>query len=872
LNEANFSSLEATLSGSRQKPVLYKSSVIFRRGIKFFHMSKSEIGQGFEGLPVENRANGKSSIVAENLIKNTQRELRALDNPVTLWNALNSFDPHESHLPLSSEDKNMISKAQDVAFQTKKGATSLQEATQAFSGHFNNGLLTDQERARLKTTLAEERATKLSQHELKPIIEAVDKQGDPFSVSPNDGRFLLVHESKSKPINYDLKHLFSIKNLLVDTPINVEDLSLEQRAEFITNYLISLTRNHTPNANMNDQFIKEVNTTIAKQLQNGRPLKFSVFLSMEKFANPFDTKDSNIDFGELQIALEMSAFIKNIEHVTGHRPILTIMNESPINQRFTYASETVYRMGFVKLLRALGVEEQVKFLNFDLDFFSQYLQHKGYSPADASALTKGIFDVMLKTYHAISEQKDKKDTGTNAVDNQIKESGLPEGVAQKLGAFLKENFAVIVRESEQAIQTESNKSIDPRLLFPKMSESLWQYAFDKTKTPEGMKQVRGELRRLLLEQAKLQGFFFKALMRMRYAYKAIFNDPVISSEVIPLSITNAPNKLSISFGRYPKTGIIIDNKEVKGVGPQHGVGVINNGTIVSIPWNIVTKNPDSFHPAVINMGETQIYGYINTKQGAVVDFDGTVKGAENLFPTIHSFISTGKPFGIATGRSQESIRRLILDPFKEFLRSNTLPVVDDRLLFVSGNNGAVSTIGVENPQILHQVPLDMKQVVDLPEQTLLKQLVKAYIGEPLSLERLREMDLYDKYCLYLEGERLPKATAELQIEGIPLTELANMINKELAGNRIPIQAIVNTEGIDVVSTKASKARAMVLYRTYFREVTGKKPHANEILSVGDNPEGNDRKLVNRPSGNSVITKQGPDEVVLFVNTNLNNNV
>ncbi len=834
-------------------------------------MSKPEIGQGFEGLPVENRANVKSSIIVENLLRSTQDQLSALSRPATLLNTLVSFDPLKSHLPLSSEDQDMIIKARDMALQNQKGSTSPQEAAQAFFGHFNNGLLTYEGRLRLKTILAEERAAKLSLRELSPIKEAVDKQGDPFSVSPKDGRFLLVRESESKPINYALKHLFGIKNLLVDTPINVEDLSLEQKAEFATNYLISLTRNHTPNADLDDQFIKGVKATITEQLQHDSLLKFSVFLSMEKFANPFDTKDSNIDFGELQIALEMSAFIRNIERVTGHRPILTIMNESPINQQFTHASETAYRMGFVKLLQALGVEEQVKFVNFDLDFFSQYLQDRGYSSADAGALTKGIFDVMLKTYHAISERKDKKDNITKAVDNQTKETGLPEDVAQKLGTFLKENFGVIVKESEQAIQTESNKSIDPSLLFSKMSESLWQYALDKTKTPEEMKKVRGDLKRFVIEQAKLQGFFFKALMRMRYAYKAIFNDPVISSEVIPLSITNAPNKLSVPFGRYPKTGIIIDGKEVKGVGPQHGVGVINNGTIFSIPWDIIAKNPDSFHPAVINLGETQTPGYIHTKKGVVVDFDGTVRGAENLFPTIHSFISTGRPFGIATGRSQESIQRLIFNPFQEFLKNNDLPVIDDRLLFVAGNNGAVSTIGVENPQILHQVPLDMKQVVDLPEKTLLKKLVEAYIGEPLSLERLQEMDLYDKYCLYLEGEMLPKAIAKLKIEGIPLTELAKMINKELVDNRIPIQAIVNTEGIDVVSTKASKARAMVLYRQHFREVTGKKPHANEILSVGDNPEGNDRKLVNRPSGNSVITQQGPDEVILFVNSNLNNN-
>lgn len=827
--------------------------------------------QATEGYKPEDRGS-KSSVVRTMYEQNVRQRLKVLDKrPDSLFGAVVSYDMAGANLPLLGTDKELMDRAKNAASDRQEGGTSPKKSAEVFSLRFYNGMLTDGERIRLKAIIAREQAIKTSLGELRPIIEAVQRQKDHFSISPEDGRFLLKEEVKREPIEYDFKHLFRIKDLLLDVPEEVRHLSPEKQASFIADCLVNLARRHTPDAVLDDKFIQGTQAAIAESLKDGKPLCFSVFLSMEKFANPFDTKDSHVDFGELQMALEMSAFISNIEKVTGKKPTLIVMNESPVTQQFTHASEVIYRTEFLNLLHALGIQDQIEFVNFDFDFFKEYLQNRGYSSYESNMLTTKIFDVMRKAYFGISERKVKKENIAELVETSKngENVGLPENIANKLGAFLEENFDALAKETEQAIQTESKRSIDPSILFPKMSESLWSLALDKVEASEEMKATKGSLKRFILEQAKMQGLFFKALMRMRYAYKEIFGDPVLSSEIIPLSITNAPNKWSIPFGRYPKTDVVIDSKEVSGVGPQHSAGVINNGRIISIPWDIIVKNPDSFHAAEINLGETKVSGYIHTKKGVVTDWDGTLDTSDKTFYTIYNIMKRGIPFGIATGRGQESIQRRILTPFKEFLTLNGLSV-DDRLLYISGNNGAVATVGIEKPKRLYELPLDIQHILNLPEGTELRELVEAYVGGELTLERLQETDGYDEFCLYLEKQILPRAIEKLGLQDIPLAFLVSSINKDLKHNRIPVRAVLNTEGIDIVHENATKGLAMSRYREYYGRITGKKLHTDHILSIGDNPEGNDYELVARPSGNSEITKQGVEEVTIYINKQLNN--
>lgn len=339
-----------------------------------------------------------------------------------------------------------------------------------------------------------------------------------------------------------------------------------------------------------------------------------------------DTRSSDLDFGELEAALELKLLVDNVKAITGQDPTITIVDESPANTHYT--NGTTYADKMMTVCTELGIGENVKIVPFGRDFFLNYLEENAGCDREQAELT---FDVLFGSLRSVYEGIRRKTINLNTLREHVAQVATTiiekNGQADLAGGIdfnyllgemcerIATNFDVIENvEIPQVAKTEPH-AVDPSLLFPGMSAQMWRYATMREELPADMgKQTReliASIRGSIMDQAALQGLEFKALMRMRYIFQWIFQKPVLDPDIIPLSITNTPNKLSIPMGRNGKSGIILEGEEVRGVTPQHGVGVLVKDKIVCIKWDTIARNPDAFRPGHVTLpGGTVIKGYI----------------------------------------------------------------------------------------------------------------------------------------------------------------------------------------------------------------------------------------------------------------------
>ena len=269
-------------------------------------------------------------------------------------------------------------------------------------------------------------------------------------------------------------------------------------------------------------------------------------------------------------------------------------------------------------------------------------------------------------------------------------------------------------------------------------------------------------------------------------------------------------------------------------------------------------------------------------KGVIVDLDRTVKEPgkplkEEVFDTMYQTMQR-TVFGFATGRSIPSIQRIITEPYQNYLASRNLNV-DPKRLFIAGNNGAFAFAGFKPADKLYERPLDIQEVLRLPETTILSRITHAYVGTPFTLEGMNGMDSFDDYCFYLEHPRVSEILMQLGInESHEL--LVRRINTEIQHANISIRtqnlannsdnkpfelrALANTDGIDIVNRQVSKATAYEAYRAHTSSTLGVPVEKGQILAIGDSPDGNDRELTTRPGGVSDITRHGPQAVLEFI--------
>lgn len=447
------------------------------------------------------------------------------------------------------------------------------------------------------------------QQTIDNIVTAAEERGDLFDTA-EDGRFVIPTPiDRLKPATYDIS-LIDTSEMVYDLQDGTAGMSDTDKAKLVTDYLTHLTRRHTQDAVMSQKALDGLQKKIQNHLSNGDPLPFSWYLTMKKFPNPFDTRSSEVDISELSMVLEMKEFSDTIAKITGKAPTLTVMDESSATGCFSNASEDVYRRHVSDLIGELGVPN-VNIRPFDHGFFSQYLTDRGTPKETAEATTSAIHHTLTSIYDSVFRNKlQPSELGDFLSQSPVADVLTNEQLA-RLEDFLHKNFPSIHAEGVQHIRTSRAKTLDPSIMFPTMSQSMWEGGLDKSNPAltKAQKSAYDQMRTTMNGQAQIQGTYFKALMKMRYVYHELYGEPVLSPDIIPLSITNAKDKLSWPLGRTKETGIVINGMGVEGVTPQHGMGVMVENSIVCIPWDVIVNNPDSFSPINIVVNGKTVSGY-----------------------------------------------------------------------------------------------------------------------------------------------------------------------------------------------------------------------------------------------------------------------
>lgn len=888
---------------------------------------------------------GKTTYITEqyaNIAEKAFEEKNPQKNNFSLWSSLENYDPNEAQLSISATDNLLISGLKNVmaehvtsqenkdrrtiinSFKFHEALTYIARAIPLDSVESDNksydfqrqfiqvskeedrteeqeeqlNRLSQRNLIHIRAILAREQAITRVRKDLGTIADIVSEKDDQLNKSP-DGLFIHTPEDNRMPIeisvdsihaeSYTIGQKIDLTTLSFPLPKDKQLLTVDQQAELLVNYLAQLTKSHTPEAHLSEEFLGANAEKIKSQLEEGKPLQFSMYLSMEKFTSPFDTKGSAVDFGELQIALELSALVKSVEQVTGRKPIITIMNESPSNQQYTHASEKIYKSGFFSLLKELDIENQVEIRPFTIETFSKFLEQRGFQGHEAISFSQKTWSILTQAYHAIHKKEFyKKDllisekvvafveqavkTNVQFPLDSDKQLVSQDTYIQQLSKYIIANHGAMRNEYMQAVRTDLHGAIDVSLLYPEMSRSLLGNAIEIKNDPTIEPPVTdaeavtiSKLRGQLTEQAKIQSIPFKALMRMRYVFKDMFHSPIIDPDYIALSITNAKDKWSVSMGRKRESHVMMNEQELSGVGPQHGIGVMVDEHLVSLPSHVVINNPHLFHPATIQLGETTISGHIYTPEvkGALIDWDGTAKRKgervpEVILETIAAAGDVGKFVGVATGRGP-SIQEAITGPYVDYLEKQG-KTDHIETFFVAGNNGAFGQVGIENPNVVYQYPLDIQALQTLPEHTMLFRFISNYIGGSPTLENLQIH--IDNYCMYVEDESKIETLADR--EGFPyIPQFIAKINQELQFLNLPFHLKSNgTGGIDITSDQANKGEAVKAFAQHLSQIKGEHISPHQILTVGDQgtPWGNDYELVNKAGGFTKITEKGPEAV------------
>jgi len=808
---------------------------------------------------------------------------------------------------LSSDEADVVVRSQR-ALEESSSVDDLRERVDLFGKEMT---FTDREAARLKMVFARET-------EINRVIKDVDlfektsrDLNDWFFEEAETGRFILKDSSIKKPANTPLDFI-DFSSTQYQLPENIANSNNDTKAGVIRDYLVHLTTTYNQDTCLTPTFLEDLQSQILRQLKSGCPLTFSIFLSLEKFANPFDTKNSHVDMGELEMVVEMKGFINSIAQITGQKPNIVIMNESPNNQDITNASTSIYVAEFQSLINLAGINDQVKIIPFDFSLFSNYLQtvnpdtllQYGFSPDilshnqgapflpewRASTIANQIHSYLEQAYHGIIGQRIKLSEGKLELSRDYKISTfLPNELQKQLDGYIVKNFQAIKAEGQQTVSTELKRSVDPSLFSPLMSESLWQAVIQNLPLDPPLNDVACKLRNYATEQAKIQGLSFRALMRMRDVFNKLFGVSFMQNVVeshnissiapISLSITSNGNKLSWQLGRFAHTEIYIDGKEVGGVSPEHGVGVFVNGRIVSIHWKYIQKNPEHFRPIVTSINGHEFQGYLYVADAALIDIDGTIKKADEPIPdkvweTVLKAILSGKHFGFSTGRSLGSLNTDVYSEFQKYLQKHNIVLSPDQqnLFFISANHGALQMTGIYNLTVVYSQPIDVDNLLRLEfdKNTLIGRLMSEY-RKLFEAEASPNQQPYDRYSYYFKSKLLQELIQNMsELSNLSLGEIVEQINQELSEMNSSVHVCQNSNGMDIVQKDVDKHLSLIVFQNEIEKQKNRKIHPNTIISIGDDPGANDKRLVNRPMGRSDITKLGPERVAEYVDLALGN--
>lgn len=808
---------------------------------------------------------------------------------------------------LSSDEVDIVTRSQN-AIESASSKDDLREKVDLFG---KGAKLTERDATRLKLVFAREAEINRVIGDVLLFEKTSNALNDQFSEEVETGRFILKDEQTKKPVPVPLDFI-DFSSTQYKLPENITDGDNNTKAYVIRDYLVHLTNTYNQDTCLTPKFLEDLRNQIVCQLESGGPLTLSIFLSLEKFANPFDTKSSHTDMGEFQMVTEMKEFINIIKVITGQKPNIVIMNESPNNQNITNASTSLYVAEFQNLLELTGINDQVKIIPFDLNLFSSYLQtinpdtllqyglgsdifsHNQEASLlpewRANTIVSQIHSYLEQAYHGIIGQKIKLSVDNLEFSRDYKISAsLPDELRKQLDGYIAKNFQIIKAEGQQTVSTELKRSVDPSVLSPSMSESLWQAVLQNLPIAPPLNDVVCKLRNYATEQAKIQGLSFRALMRMRDVFSKLFgmsfmqyvaeSNNISSVAPISLSITSNGNKLSWQLGRFTHTEIFIDGKEIGGVSPEHGVGVFVNGRIVSVHWKYIQKNPEYFRPITTSINGCEVQGYLYVADGALIDIDGTVKRPgepipDKVWETAVKTILSGKNFGFSTGRGRESLDTDVYSEFQRYLyRQNiVLSLEQQNHFFVSANHGALQMTGINNQAIVYSQPMDTESVLRLEREnkTLLGRLMSEY-RKLFERSASPDQQPYDAYSYYFRSKLLLEIIQNMpELNNLSLGQIVDKINQELSEINSPVHVCQNSSGMDVVQKDVNKHLSLTTFQNEIESQQNKKIHSNSIVTVGDDPEGNDKRLVNRPMGRSDITKFGPEKVAEYIDLVLGN--
>jgi hypothetical protein len=670
------------------------------------------------------------------------------------------------------------------------------------------------------------------------------------------------------------------------------ETSPSERAALVVNYLAGLTLSHTSSAHLSADAIGALRTKIESALisRPAHPLQFSIYTSFEKFAYPLDTRDSNVDPSEIRVAVELKNLIRAVETITGIRPTIILVNESTANGKFTAGDFKRYASQMQELFAGFGIEKQVQVQDFGTKFFVDYLERQGVSSQLAPEVVRDLLGTLQRIYRDLLHGggadllKHQSPESAAALREYLAKVVLPEARPhlETVLRFVQQHGGAMQQEAFQAIRTEAQGGVDAALLLPVASEKLLRQCMGDTDL-SSLSESFQPIRSWILKQAEEQGVSFKAVMRLRHLMREIFGDSVLSDQVVPLSITNAKDKLSIPLGRSADTELILEprgTKSVAGVSPQHGTGVVTQrGTIVAVPFSVVREHPQRFRPITVSLNGSETPGYLALADGALVDLDGTLKPHDQeLSPEVLAVIAktleSGIPFGFATGKGRESVQRHIRDPLIRFLESQGRNPNDDcyQTFFVGGNNGAWASTGLASVTFTDERRIDLATLQRLPESSTARELIASYLG--VSPSALITADTFkvedrDEFSLYLEPSPLRQVLEKYGYRS-SAEVIASLLNGDFEQYQVPLRAHANSGFIDIVDELADKGRSAELYHAHLEQVLRRPVNPFNIFRCGDSPAGNDMQLLRGGVGRSVeLTSQGPVAVAQWISLILN---
>jgi hydroxymethylpyrimidine pyrophosphatase-like HAD family hydrolase len=855
-----------------------------------------------------------------------EKLLTNMEKPRTLFHALSSKGGNYSEIAsqlVFNDDDCSVFKAVCEALKTSDWAnvttTAVRDFASFINGHdqaeksllFQLGDSTiELEAAHLEicaTIMAKLGALDATRKEINPILSSCitayehDKQ-NVFGRTPG-GRAAYVDPSSFEGCR--TLYLDDLVQSAGDSQIIAKEDLIERAAE-IFKFLKEEAVKHNSAFSMNSEQEEVILSQITRALQEGKGLRFSLYISLEKFPNPHDTLGEQADLAEVQFVLQLKKFIETIDQLSGQSTKLTILNESPANKQFSVTSSDDYLESVYTLLNDQDLSRMVEIVAFDRNFFVRKIIST-YSHFDEQAVifyVNTAHDVMKGIMSELNKgvQYDKIDPTCFVGDSE-----RGGELALKIHNYFQNCSDKLAGEIKQGINSERQHSIDSQLLFPyNLPDSLYRGAVGslKIKRVEFTDDKKGEdshkamvlLRKFATEQALKQAIEFKALMRLRSFFEETFAIELLPDH-LKLSITGQQGKFSVNFGRTPEGTQAYLEEPVSVLNAPHATGIIVPGgrLIIGTVEDIIhTKScldmQDSTVAVSVRIGGKDYLGFQILAKAVFTDIDGTIlkkddkKLSDEACQLVFDCINRDKIYGFITARAVISVQKIVINALKEYAEKNHLPFGEEEKsrLWFSGNNGAWCCRG--DKWDTRNFDYELLLVSDINPREDLYAIAERLQGDPTkvfgklfnsyididthsdfqSLARLDEENpdnaVLDRFALYfLNSKYLGQRTFDTR----PFDECLGKCGLEkYIGDYITLAAIINEELKDTEFQAFSDGNSIDIVRGDFSKgtiVEGILQSTNIdprlVLTTGDSPRGNDEQLVERLGGVAVTTNQ-----------------